>query len=212
MNGMIFVIIIIITFCNNCSCTSATSITKNEFTNMSKYGSDAIVLGGRNYLYRIFMNDLEKNVETDIGPRPYFPICYDLENDQSEKKKCNSYIKSLLIINNKILQHDEIIIYTNLSHGSCNKRNVTTLELLAGYSDMSGHREPVVANDKSATTLAILAPGQSTDGNTPSKVMYVGASWTNTVLRVIRDIVPAFSSRKTENFSFSGSDLVHKVG
>lgn len=75
MNGMIFVIIIIITFCNNCSCTSATSITKNEFTNMSKYGSDAIVLGGTNYLYRIFMNDLEKNVETDIGPRPYFPIC-----------------------------------------------------------------------------------------------------------------------------------------
>lgn len=204
--------------CNYGLYTSATSITKdfpnphpkNGFTTMSKYGSDTIILGGTNYLYRLFMKNLEKEVETNIGPRLDNPNCFNLGNDQCEKKPYNSYIKALLINNNKRLQQDEIIICTSLFQGSCGKRNVTTLELLPGYSDTSGHREPVVANNKSATTVAFLAPGSSTNGTNSSTVMYVGASWTNTGLRVIRGLVPAFSSRKTENFSFRFVDLATK--
>eukprot|EP00105_Crassostrea_gigas_P003325 XP_011416137.1 PREDICTED: plexin A3 [Crassostrea gigas] len=37
--------------------------------------------------------------------------------------------------------------------------------------------------------------------------MYVGASWTDTGLRGIRGLVPAFSSRKIENFSFTYEDV-----
>uniref|UniRef100_A0A8W8IHH9 Sema domain-containing protein n=1 Tax=Magallana gigas TaxID=29159 RepID=A0A8W8IHH9_MAGGI len=177
---------------------------------MSKYGSYTIILGGTNYLYRLLMKNLEKEVETNIGPRLDNPLCYNLENDQCKKKPYNSYIKVLLISNNKRLQQDEIIICTSLFQGSCGKRNVTTLELLPGYSDTSGHREPVVANNKSATTVAFLAPGPSKDGTTPSTVMYVGASWTNTGLRGIRGLVPAFSSRKIENFSFTFVDVATK--
>lgn len=218
MNGVNYLtvlqVVVLIVF-NYALYASATSITKElpnphpeyELTTMSKYGSYTIILGGTNYLYRLLMKNLEKEVETNIGPRLDNPLCYNLENDQCKKKPYNSYIKVLLITNNKRLQQDEIIICTSLFQGSCGKRNVTTLELLPGYSDTSGHREPVVANNKSATTVAFLAPGPSKDGTTPSTVMYVGASWTDTGLRGIRGLVPAFSSRKIENFSFTYEDV-----
>nr|XP_034329620.1 plexin-A2-like [Crassostrea gigas] len=210
-------VVVLIVF-NYALYASATPITKElpnphpeyELTTMSKYGSLTIILGGTNYLYRVLMKNLEKEVETNIGPRLDNPYCYNLENDQCKKKLYNSYIKVLLINNNKRLQQDEIIICTSLFQGSCGKRNVTTLELLPGYSDTSGHREPVVANNKSATTVAFLAPGPSIDGTTPSTVMYVGASWANTGLRGIRGLVPAFSSRRTENFSFTSVAIVTK--
>lgn len=69
--------LIMLIVCNYGLYTSATSITKdfpnphpkNGFTTMSKYGSDTIILGGTNYLYRLFMKNLEKEVERNIGPR-----------------------------------------------------------------------------------------------------------------------------------------------
>lgn len=210
--------VIILIVCNYGSYTSATSITKEfsnphpnyEFATMSKYESDTIILGGTNFLYRLYMKNLEKEVETNIGPRLDNPNCYNLENSRCNKIPYNSYIKALLINNNKRLQQDEIIICTSLFQGSCGKRNITTLELLPGYSDTSGHGEPVVANNKSATTVAFLAPGPSTDGTTSFTAMYVGASWTNTGLRAIRGIVPAISCRKTDNFSFTFDDIATK--
>lgn len=221
MDGvMCMTVLMLIIVCNNGPYTSATSITKElpnpyptfGFTTMTKYDHDTIILGGTNYLYRIYMNDLEIEVEASIGPRLDNLNCYDLANDacNKDKKMYNSYIKALLINNNKRQQQDEIIICTSLFQGSCGKRNVTTLELLPGYNDFSGNREAVVANNKSATTVAFLAPGPSTDGTTPSTAMYVGASWTNTGPRAIRGLVPAFSSRKTENFSFSHVDVATK--
>lgn len=219
MDGvMCMTVLMLIIVYNNGPYTSATSITKElpnphpkyGFTAMSKYDPDTIILGGTNYLYRIYMNDLEKEVEINIGPRQDNPLCYNLENDKCIKKAYDSYIKALLINNNKRQQRDEIIICTSLFQGSCGKRNITTLELLPGYSDSSGHREPVVANNKSASTVAFLAPGPSTNGTTPSTAMYVGASWTNTGLRAIRGLVPAFSSRNTENFSFTYEDVSTK--
>lgn len=215
---MCMTVLMLIIVYNNGPYTSATSITKElpnphpkyGFTAMSKYDPDTIILGGTNYLYRIYMNDLEKEVEINIGPRQDNPMCYNLENDKCIKKAYDSYIKALLINNNKRQQQDEIIICTSLFQGSCGKRNITTLELLPGYSDSSGHREPVVANNKSASTVAFLAPGPSTNGTTPSTAMYVGASWTNTGLRAIRGLVPAFSSRNTENFSFTYEDVSTK--
>lgn len=112
VNYLIVLQVVVLTVFNYAPYTSATSITKElpnphpkyELTTMSKYGSDTIILAGTNYLYRLVMNYLETDVEIVIGPRPDNPLCFNLENDQCQKKPYNSYIKVLLINNNKRLQ------------------------------------------------------------------------------------------------------------
>jgi hypothetical protein len=114
---------------------------------------------------------------------------------------CDSYIKVLLVNKGKKPFEDELIICTTLFHGSCRKRNLTTLESLSSSGQSI---RPIVANNKTASTVAFLAPGPNTDGT----ALYVGASWTSTGLRAIRSLVPAFSSRNTQNFEFTNTDLV----
>ena len=217
MRKCMTVLILIIVY-NNGPFTSAASIIKElknpqekyGFTNMAKYESDTVILGGTNHLYRIMMDSLNITEREDIGPRQDNPNCYDLENTQCTKQPYDSYIKALLIFKNKQQQQDELIICTSLFQGSCVKRNISTLELLPSWSDMPKHRQPVVANNRSATTVAFLAPGPTSDGSSQMTAMYVGASWTNTGLRAIRSTVPAFSSRNAFNFSLTFEDVATK--
>jgi hypothetical protein len=129
----------------------------------------------------------------------------NIENTACKKKMYDSYVKAVLVNKGKKPFQDELIICTTLFHGSCEKRNFTTLESLpsSGHSIM-----PVVSNNKTASTVAFLAPGPNTDGTSQSTALYVGASWTNTGLRIIRSLVPAFSSRNAQNFDFTNRGLV----
>ncbi|XP_048738667.2 plexin A3-like isoform X3 [Ostrea edulis] len=179
---------------------------KHEFTLMSKYGSDMIIVGGTNYIYRVFSGNLSIALSEKIGPQEDNPNCMNIENVACKKELYDSYVKALLINNNMEQQQEEIIMCTSLHQGSCVKRNATTLELLPGWVKRLTV-QPVVANNRTATTVAFLAPGPSADGTSQSTAMYVGASWTNTGLRAIRSLVPAFSSRNTVDFEFTWKDI-----
>ncbi|XP_061187721.1 plexin-A4-like isoform X2 [Saccostrea echinata] len=193
------------------SITSAASVIrelknpnpKDEFSLMSKYGADMIIVGGTNYIHRVFSRNLSIEISEKIGPKLDNPDCLNLEKVTCSKELYNSYVKALLINKKKEPQQDEIIICTSLFQGSCDKRNASTLELLPKSYPQTVN--PVVANNKTATTVAFLAPGPK-----DTTAMYVGASWTNTGLRAIRGLVPAFSSRNTEDFQFTHSSIATK--
>ncbi|XP_061193890.1 plexin-A4-like [Saccostrea echinata] len=169
---------------------------KDDFSLMSKYGSDMIIVGGINYIHRVFSGNLSIEISEKIGPKLDNPDCLNLEKVTCSKTLYNSYAKALLINKKKEPQQDEIIICTTLFHGSCDKRNASTLQLLP--KSFQRIINPVVTNNKTATTVAFLAPGPK-----DTTALYVGASWANTGLRAIRGLVPAFSSRNTEDFQFT---------
>jgi plexin A len=196
----------------SCSLPSAAFVTKElrnpnqkyEFTLMSKHGSDMIIVGGTNYIHKVFSGNLSIALSEKVGPQEDNPNCMNIETSTCKKELYDSYVKALLIDNNKDLPQDEIIMCTSLHQGSCAKRNATTLKLLPGWVKRLTAL-PVVANNRTATTVAFLAPGPPIAD--PSVAMYVGASWTNTGLRAIRSLVPAFSSRKTIDFDFTFRDI-----
>jgi plexin A len=175
-----------------------------DFSHLCGHGSDGLIIAGTNYIHRVFAGNLSLETSQKIGPKLDNPNCMNIENTACKKKMHNSYLKVLLVNKRKKPFQDELIICTTLFQGACEKRNLSTLESLSssGQSIM-----PIVANNKTASTVAFLAPGPSTDGTSQSTALYVGASWTNTGLRAIRSLVPAFSSRNSQNFQFTFQDI-----
>ncbi|XP_062584927.1 plexin-A4-like [Saccostrea cucullata] len=174
-----------------------------DFTHLIANDSKTVIVGGTNYIHVVFTGNLSIKVSKKIGPELDNPNCIYLQNKDCIKSMYNSYIKVLLINKQRQPKEDVLIICTTLFHGSCRKRSASTLELLPGSGQRSGH--PVVANNSTASTVAFLAPGPKN-----STAMYVGASWTNTGSRPIRSLVPTFSSRNTVDFDFTTYLLAQK--
>ncbi|XP_062600116.1 plexin-A4-like [Saccostrea cucullata] len=208
-NAMVLILLSVISL--TISITSGAFVIKelenpnpnDDFSLMSKYGSDMIIVGGTNYIHRVFSGNLSIETSKQIGPKLDNPNCLNLEKVTCTKVLYNSYVKALLINKKTEPQQDEIIICTSLFQGSCEKRNASNLELLPKSYENTVN--PVVANNKTATTVAFLAPGPK-----DTTAMYVGASWTNTGLRAIRGLVPALSSRNTEDFQFTHFSIATK--
>ncbi|XP_048739861.1 plexin-A1-like isoform X2 [Ostrea edulis] len=179
-----------------------------DFTHLCAYDSDEIIIGGTNYIHRVFAGNLSLQTSQKIGPKLDNPNCFYSEDSTCKKKMYNSYVKVLLVNKREQPNQDELIICTSLYQGTCEKRNLSSLELLPSSGPKEKPRRPIVANNKTATTIAFLAPGPSSDGSSQSTALYVGASWTNTGLRAIRSLLPAFSSRNILDFDFTYNDLL----
>ncbi|XP_061186252.1 hepatocyte growth factor receptor-like [Saccostrea echinata] len=171
---------------------------------MVAHDANTVIVGGTNFIHIVFARNLSIKISRKIGPELDNPNCLSLQKKDCIKSIYNSYIKVLLINKQRQTEEDVLIICTTLFQGGCRKRNVSTLELLPGFDQMP--RAPVVANNSTATTVVFLAPGPKN-----STAMYVGASWTNTGFRGIRSLVPAFSSRNTDNFGFTYASLITKL-
>lgn len=65
----------------------------------------------------------------------------------------------------------------------------------------------MVANNKNATTVAYIARGPADQpGGVQANVLYVSASWTRTGQSIWRAKVPAFASRRLDDFRLAHSD------
>ena len=146
-----------------------------------------IFIGAVNKLYQL-LPDLTLKVNAITGPKEDSPLCSVLPDcpNNVEKKLTNNINKALVID----YAESRIIECGSLFQGVCTVRN------LRNISDIENRvREPVVANNATASTVAFIAPGPP---NPPiTQVMYVGVTWTGN--GPYRSEVPAASSRSLDS-------------
>lgn len=100
------------------------------------------------------------------------------------------------------LTHSLTLACCSLFHGYCEKRHLDDISQRDRPNFV-----PVVANNKNATTVAYIAPGPAPQqGGLQTNVLYVSASWTRTGQNIWRERVPAFASRRLNDFSLAYSD------
>ena len=160
-----------------------------SFRHMTKDESTGFIyVAGVNKILKLTENlTVKQSVRT--GPEDDDPDCLPYEIQLCEKKKLHSYSKALLID-----QKDKrLIACSSLFQGSCKKY---WLSDITKFDNDSSRFEYVVANSRTASTVAFIAPGPSLNGELASpNVMYVGTTYSNTGLKIIRDDIPAFCSR-----------------
>ncbi len=146
-----------------------------------------VYIGAINKLYQL-SPDLGLSVSAITGPKEDSPLCSVLPDCPAnvEKKLTNNINKALVID----YAESRIIECGSLFQGVCTVRN------LRNISDVENRvREPVVANNATASTVAFIAPGPP---NPPiTQVMYVGVTWTGN--GPYRSEVPAVSSRSLDS-------------
>ena len=110
-----------------------------------------VYIGAVNKLYQL-NDDLDLTVSAITGPKEDSPFCSVLPDCPSnlEKKLTNNINKALVID----YAESRIIECGSLFQGVCTVRNLRNL------SDVEARvREPVVANNATASTVAFIAPG-----------------------------------------------------
>ncbi|KAK3103520.1 hypothetical protein FSP39_019830 [Pinctada imbricata] len=169
---------------NNCSEVAFTHLVKDESTGN-------LYIGATNSLYKVSPN-LTIDVSNETGPKEDNPECfYPQDRSCTNKRLEPSYVK-VLVIDPK---NSTLIHCTSLFQGSCEKRMLSNLTVTFTTS------KPIVANNRTATTVAFIAPGPSESLPRPD-AFYVGVSWTRTGLGAARALVPAVSSRRLTDFEF----------
>ena len=148
-----------------------------------------VYLGAVNKLYQL-SPDLELTVSAVTGPLEDSPMCSVVADcpKTMEKKLTNNVNKALVID----YAESRLIECGSLFQGVCTIRN------LRNISDVETNvKEPVVANNATASTVAFIAPGPP---NPPiTQVLYVGVTFTGN--GPYRSEVPAVASRSLDSNS-----------
>lgn len=114
----------------------------------------------------------------------------------------NSYCKALLID----YEHDVLIVCTSLFQGNCYRYDLTSLDELPSVPENMRDQRGIVANNKTATTVAFIAPGPLLDDKGHEiNALYIGVQYTDKGWQ--RSKVPAFASRRTDDFSLVHDDI-----
>lgn len=156
-----------------------------------------LYIGAVNKIY--MLNDqLNKLQDAVTGPKLDNPDCFPPSIEDScvnQRTFMDSYNKALVID----YSANRIIACTSLFQGICEKRKLTDIS----KKDLQEYT-PMVANNATASTVAFIANGPYYP---PSKVLYIGVTWTKTGPGLVgyRGNVPAFCSRNLTNF-----DLVYR--
>ena len=146
-----------------------------------------VYIGAVNKLYQL-SPDLQLNVAAVTGPKQDSPMCSVFPDcpPSTEKKLTNNVNKALLID----YTESRLISCGSLFQGICSVRSLRNISNVEEKV-----REPVVANNATASTVAFIAPGPP---NPPvTKVMYVGVTYT--LNGPFRSEVPAVSSRSLDS-------------
>jgi plexin A len=146
-----------------------------------------VYIGAVNKLYQL-SPDLNLTQSAVTGPKEDSPMCSVLPDCPSsvEKKLINNVNKAMVID----YAESRIIECGSLFQGICTVRNLRNISLVE-----SRVREPVVANNATASTVAFIAPGPP---NPPiTQVVYVGVTFTGN--GPYRSEVPAVSSRSLDS-------------
>ncbi|XP_033218924.1 plexin-A4 [Belonocnema kinseyi] len=144
-----------------------------------------VYVGAVNRLYQL-APDLNLVVKVVTGPKKDNPDCSMMDCPKDVEKKLTDNVNKALVID---YTTSKLISCGSLFQGMCTVRN------LHNISDVVQEvREPVVANNGTASTVAFIAPGPP---NPPvSQVMYVGVTYTGN--SPYRSEVPAVSSRSLD--------------
>ena len=146
-----------------------------------------VYVGAVNKLYQL-SPDLQLNVAAVTGPKDDSPLCSVFPDcpPTTAKKLTNNVNKALLID----YAESRLISCGSLFQGMCTVRDLRNISIVEERI-----REPVVANNATASTVAFIAPGPP---NPPiTQVMYVGVTFT--LNGPFRSEVPAVSSRSLES-------------
>ncbi len=146
-----------------------------------------VYVGAVNKLYQL-SPDLTLTVSAVTGPKEDSPSCSVLPDcPASVEKKLTNNVNKALVID---FAESRLIECGSLFQGVCTVRN------LRNISDVEKNiREPVVANNATASTVAFIAPGPP---NPPiTQVLYVGVTFTGN--GPYRSEVPAVSSRSLDS-------------
>ncbi|OWF53205.1 Plexin-A3 [Mizuhopecten yessoensis] len=183
---------------------------QETFINMVRdVGSGKLFVAAVNYLYK-FSSDLKLEQEVVTGPKEDNPNCLPPTRGTFHCRLpislWENYNKALVIMDSEIESEKRLISCSTLFHGYCEKR------WLSNISEMDEILyKPVVANNRTATTVVFIGPGP-TRNNVMTNSLYVGASWTNTGQRGVRDLVNAFSSRRLDDFKLTWETFQDKSG
>ena len=145
-----------------------------------------VYIGAVNKLYQL-SPDLKLSVSAVTGPREDSPFCSVLPDcPRSVERKLTNNVNKALVID---YAESRLIECGSLYQGVCTMRN------LRNISDVEKNvREPVVANNATASTVAFIAAGPP---NPPiTQVLYVGVTFTGN--GPYRSEVPAVSSRSLD--------------
>lgn len=146
-----------------------------------------VYVGAVNKLYQL-SPDLDLTVSAITGPKQDSPKCSVLPDCNEEKKLTNNVNKALVID----YAESRLLECGSLFQGICTVRNLRNISKVE-----RSVREPVVANNATASTVAFIAPGPP---NPPiTQVLYVGVTYTPN--GPFRSEVPAVSSRSLDSNS-----------
>lgn len=192
------------TFCcyqKECSIQSVLDIpnSKSNFTHMTVHGADTVLLGGVNYIYRVFAGNLTLDKTEKLGPR-YINSNPDIMYD--------SHVKVFLEIRKSNGETKELILCTIDYQFRCERRDITTLNVLSVTNfGLSGL---LINNSALANSVAFIAPESDLYNSSVSIALYMGLSWSNTAPSIFRDILASFSRRSLNNFTLTYSGLLSK--
>ncbi|XP_012277326.1 plexin-A4 [Orussus abietinus] len=144
-----------------------------------------VFVGGVNRLYQL-SPDLQLVVEEVTGPQGDSTYCSTLDCPREIVKRLADNVNKVLVID---YTTSRLISCGTLFQGMCTVRN------LHNISDIvQDVKEPIVANNATASTVAFIAAGPP---NPPvSQVMYIGVTFTGN--SPYRSEVPAVSSRSLD--------------
>ncbi|XP_078309560.1 plexin A3-like [Crassostrea virginica] len=200
------------TFCceqKECSIQSVLDIpnSKSNFTHMTVHGADTVLLGGVNYIYRVFAGNLTLDKTEKLGPR-YINSNPDMMYD--------SHVKVFLGIRKSNGETEELVLCTIDYQFRCERRNITTLDVLSvtnfGVSWLLLNNSAWLLLNNSALTdsVAFIAPEPDLYNSSVPVALYMGLSWSNTAPSFIRDVLASFSRRHLNNFTLTYSGLMSK--
>jgi len=147
--------------------------------------SGLVYVGDVNVLYQLGA-DLDKQVVVKTGPRMDSTDCPPVECHSSWPKRMTDNVNKALVID---YTDTRLIACGSLFQGICSVRNLKNIS--QEYQEV---REPVVANNATASTVVFIAPGPLNGAAT--HVLYVGVTFTGN--SPYRSEVPAVSSRSLD--------------
>lgn len=144
-----------------------------------------VFIGAVNKLYQL-SPDLDLVMSEVTGPKDDSSECSVVDCPPAIVKKPTDNVNKALVID---YTTSRLIVCGSLFQGTCSVRN------LHNISDVFQHvKEAVVANNRTASTVAFIAPGPPSPPVT--QVMYVGVTYTGN--SPYRSEVPAVSSRSLD--------------
>lgn len=130
--------------------------------------------------------DLVQTANVETGPREDSPECSVADCPSNVLRKMTDNVNKVLVID---YSTSRLIVCGSIFQGMCSVRS------LHNVSDVREVREPVVANNATASTVAFVAPGPPKVGD--AHVLYVAVTYTGN--SAYRSEVPAVASRSLDD-------------